>query len=252
MKIYALSDPHLAFSTPEKEMEKFGEVWNDHPTKIKQFWSRSISDNDVVLISGDISWAKKFKSALADLLWLDALPGKKVILKGNHDIWWPKPNVIDKRLLKSIHIIRNNCVQIGKVVFFGTRLWDTVEYSCDEIVKWDPHKGKINRKKNSEELIRQEKIYNRELQRLELSIQSIPVDPTLLKIGVSHFPPLSHELKPTRASQLFSQAGARHVVFGHLHSLKTGGPYFGFLDGIQYHLTSGDYLKFIPKLICIV
>ncbi len=159
MKVFALSDPHLAFSTPDKEMDRFGDIWVDHPRKIRINWEKTISSEDIVLVAGDVSWAKNFKLALDDLNWLDTLPGIKVILKGNHDFWWPKSNILMKNLPPTIHVIRNNCIRIGRFAFFGTRLWDTMEYSCDAIVEWDPNKGDILQKKTEDELKKQEKIY---------------------------------------------------------------------------------------------
>jgi predicted phosphohydrolase len=250
MKVFALSDPHLAFSTPDKSMDRFGDVWIDHPRKIKINWENTVSRGDIVLVPGDISWAKKFDQALADLYWLDNLPGKKIILKGNHDYWWPKTGILNQKLPQSIYIIKNNCLQIGSFVFFGARLWDTLEYSCDDIVDWDLKKGDFLQKKSLEELKKQEKIYDRELHRLELSISMLPDNPELIRIGMCHFPPLNGSLTPSRASELFSRAGAVHTVFGHLHSLKAGISPFGILDKTEYHLTSGDFLEFKPKLIC--
>ena len=100
MKIFALSDPHLAFATPDKKMDTFGEYWINHPVKIKQNWERFVGEDDLVLIPGDISWAKRIEGALADLHWLDQLPGRKIILKGNHDFWWNKTKVLMERLPK--------------------------------------------------------------------------------------------------------------------------------------------------------
>ncbi|MBF0430381.1 MAG: metallophosphoesterase [Fibrobacteria bacterium] len=252
MKIFALSDPHLAFSVPDKVMNCFGDVWIDHFRKIQMFWERLVSKDDIVIITGDISWAKKVEQAIDDLHWLHCLPGKKVIVRGNHDFWWSSTRKMKYQLPSSLNMVHNNCVQMGKVVFFGTRLWDTEEYNCDDIVDWDPRKCRIQEKKKGEKLEQQEKIYNRELERLKLSIKTLPKSDDVLKIGLCHFPPLDHKLNPSRASALFESAGAKHVVFGHLHSLFNTNGYFGKLDGVEYHLTSGDYLRFRPKLIAEV
>ncbi|MFC1585382.1 metallophosphoesterase [Fibrobacterota bacterium] len=250
MKIFALSDPHLSFSTPEKKMDRFGEEWTDHPQKIRTTWEMLVSPDDAVLVPGDISWAKKFEAALADLHWIDTLPGKKIILKGNHDFWWPKKKNLLSRIPSSIHIIQNNHFKIGKFVFFGSRLWDTKEYTCDSIINWDPKKGNIMPKKSGEELEKQEKIYERELGRLRLSLQTFPLKTGEIRIGMCHFPPLDHALRPSRASRIFSEAGTSHVVFGHLHSLIQNMCGFGMLEGTCYHLASSDFLDFKPKLIC--
>jgi predicted phosphohydrolase len=250
MKIWALSDPHLFFSNPDKNMTRFGDVWANHPAKIKQHWYRCVRKEDVILIPGDISWAKKFEGALADLNWLHNLPGTKIILRGNHDYWWPKSRKLQNRLPDTFRLIQNNSVQIGNCLFFGTRLWETAEYNCNDIIDWDPAKGPVNANISEKELCRQEKIYRRELERLRLSINSLPRDNTSLRIGLCHFPPLPSRPRPTRASALFQEAGASHVAFGHLHSVKPTAAQFGELDGIRYHLASGDYLGFRPLLIC--
>jgi predicted phosphohydrolase len=98
----------------------------------------------------------------------------------------------------------------------------------------------------------QERIYDRDLMRLKLSIDSIPPDLPGLRIGLSHYPPLDHLLKPSRAHAMYAQAGAKHVIFGHLHSVRKEfqGRAFGTLDGVEYHLASCDYLDYAPKLIC--
>ena len=248
MKIFAISDPHLAFSTPNKSMDVFGENWIDHPSKIKTGWLKKVRSDDVVIVPGDISWATSLDKALADLNWLDSLPGTKIILKGNHDLWWEKAKVMEAKLPSSIHFIQNNHVTIGDVVFFGSRLWDTQEYSFDDIILWDPNKGNLPYKKVGDDLKKQEKIYARELERLNLSIKSLPENDSLTRIGLCHYPPLDHKLEVSKAARFYINAKAKHVVFGHLHSLKPG-DYYGEVEGTHFHLTSCDYIGFVPKLI---
>ena len=252
MKLFALSDPHLSFGVPGKSMDRFGEEWVDHPAKIKAHWERLVGPNDVVAVPGDLSWAKKFEAALEDLRWIDALPGKKVILKGNHDVWWPSQSLMEQELPPSIRFVQNNHVKVGPFLFFGSRLWDTGEYSVFDLIEWDPKKGPIPGVKAGTDLAEQERIYDRELIRLKLSIDSIPSDAPGVRIGLSHYPPLDHLLRPTRASRLYGEAGARHVIFGHLHSVKRefAGRAFGELAGVHYHLTACDYVDYVPKFIC--
>ncbi len=254
MKLFALSDPHLSFGVPGKSMDRFGEEWVRHPDKIKAHWERLVGPDDVVVVPGDISWAKKFEAALADLIWIGSLPGKKVILRGNHDIWWPSASMLEQELPSNIRFIQNNHVKIGPFVFFGSRMWDTKEYSVFDLIEWDPKKGAIPGVKSSGDLKEQERIYDREILRLKLSIDSISSGTEGIRIGLSHYPPLDHLLTPSRASAMYAQAKARHVIFGHLHSVKKEfqGRAFGDLDGTCYHLTSCDYLGYEPKLICEV
>lgn len=252
MKLFAISDPHLAFDIPGRTMDRFGAEWIDHPAKIKAHWERLIGPDDVVAVTGDISWAKRFEGALADLRWLHELPGKKIILKGNHDLWWPSSSLMEKELPSSIRFLHNNHVVIGPFVFFGARLWDTQEYSVFDLIEWDAKKGPIPGLKAGTDLAEQERIYDRDLMRLKLSIDSLPKDAPGLRIGLTHYPPLDHLLRPSRAANLLTEAGARHVIFGHLHSVKKefAGRAFGETRGVHYHLVSCDYLDYTPKLIC--
>ena len=252
MKLFAISDPHLSFGVPGKSMDRFGAEWVNHPGKIKANWEKAVGPDDVVAVTGDISWAKKFEAALADLQWIGELPGRKVILRGNHDIWWPSASLLERELHPSISFVQNNHVKIGPFIFFGSRMWDTEEYSVFDLIEWDPRKGAIPGVKSGGDLKEQERIYDRELMRLKLSVDSVPADLPGVRIGLSHYPPLDHLLKPSRASALYAQGGAKHVIFGHLHSVKKDmqGIAFGDLQGVVYHLVSCDYLDYAPKLIC--
>ena len=252
MKLFALSDPHLAFGVPGKTMDRFGAEWVRHPDKIKANWEKVVGPDDVVAVPGDISWAKKFEAAMEDLKWIGELPGRKIILRGNHDIWWPSSAVLERELPSSVSFIQNNHVKIGAFVFFGARLWDTEEYSVFDLIEWDPMKGAIPGVKSGGDLKEQERIYERDLMRLKLSIDSTPDGLPGVRIGLAHYPPLDHLLKPSRASKLYADAGAEHVIFGHLHSVKKSlaGSAFGRLKDTEYHLTSCDFLDYAPKLIC--
>jgi uncharacterized protein len=252
MKLFAISDPHLSFGVPGKSMDRFGEEWIRHPDKIKTNWERLVGPEDIVVVPGDISWAKKFEAALEDLKWIGELPGRKVILRGNHDIWWPSVSLLEQEIPPSIRFVQNNHVKIGPFIFFGSRMWDTIEYSVFDLIDWDPKKGAIPGVKSGGDLKEQERIYDRELLRLKLSVDSISDGTPGIRIGLSHYPPLDHLLTPSRASALYAHAGAKHVIFGHLHSVKKElrSTAFGNLDGIEFHLTSCDFVDFTPKFIC--
>jgi predicted phosphohydrolase len=256
MRLFALSDPHLAFGVPGKTMDRFGAEWVDHPAKIAAAWRELVGPRDVVAVPGDISWAKKLPDAMPDLEWLDALPGTKVILRGNHDLWWPTNAVLERELPPSIRFVHNNHAKVGPFVFFGTRLWDTTEYSVNPLIEWDPKKGPIPGASGmmpGVDVAKQDEIYDHELHRLKMSASGLPEG---LRIGLTHYPPLDHLLNPTRASTLLEDAGARHVIFGHLHSIKEEwrGKAFGVREDsaqkTEYHLTAVDTIGFRPKLIC--
>jgi predicted phosphohydrolase len=233
-------------------MDRFGVEWIDHPAKIEANWRVVVGPRDVVAVPGDISWAKKLPDVMPDLEWLDRLPGIKVILRGNHDVWWPTNAVLERELPPSLRFVHNNHVQVGPYVFFGARLWDTTEYSLFDLIAWDPAKGPIpgmNGAMPGADTKKQEEIYDHELHRLRMSVAGIPDG---VRIGLTHYPPLDHLLTPSRVSGIMEGAGAEHVIFGHLHSIKPEwrGKAFGVLNGVEYHLTACDYLDFKPKLIC--
>jgi predicted phosphohydrolase len=253
MKLFALSDPHLSFGVEGKSMDRFGEEWVNHPAKIEANWRAVVGPRDVVAVPGDISWGKKLPDVMPDLEWLDSLPGIKVILRGNHDLWWPTSAILERELPPSLRFVHNNHVKVGPFVFFGSRLWDTAEYSTFDLIAWDPAKGSIPGLKAGEDLKKQEEIYDHELHRLKMSAAGLPEG---LRIGLSHYPPLDHEGlgnagAPSRASSIFADAGAKHVIFGHLHSVKSDwkGKAFPPVNEVEYHLASCDYLDFKPKPI---
>src|SRR5437899_350003 len=98
MAVYALSDPHLSFGVPQKSMEVFGPLWENYTQRIETHWRTIVQPEDLVLVPGDISWATHFEDALVDLRWIDALPGTKLIIRGNHDFWWSSPKKMKEAL----------------------------------------------------------------------------------------------------------------------------------------------------------
>jgi predicted phosphohydrolase len=240
MNIWAIADLHLSFGTPNKKMDLFGEKWRDHAKKIEENWREVIDPQDLVLIAGDISWAMNLEEAIADLNWIAALPGTKVMIKGNHDYWWQTVSKIRKALPPSCHIIQNDAFQFQDVSICGSRLWDTSEYGFQSYIDFTkPQEQK------EENLSESEKIFERELGRLEMSLKCLKTD-AKLKIAMTHYPPISASLEPSKASHLFEKYGVDIVVFGHLHNVKEGSQLFGKKGNTLYALTACDYLNFKP------
>lgn len=250
MAIFALADPHLSFGVPQKSMEAFGPLWQDYTDKIQSHWRNAITDRDLILIPGDISWATHFEDALVDLNWIDQLPGTKVIIRGNHDFWWTSPSKLKKNLPPSIHFIQNDVFNWNGITIGGARLWDSEEYNFHEYIHFQEN-PRAQRKSPEEFAAQKEadkKIFERELQRLELSLKQL--DPNArLRIALTHYPPVSADLKPSRASTLLEKYKVQICIFGHLHNLKKDLPLFGEARGIRYILSSCDYLDFIPLRI---
>jgi len=249
MSIWALSDLHLAFGVPEKSMEAFGPSWQKYAEKIEAHWKKTISQNDLVLIPGDISWAMRLEQALIDLQWIDKLPGTKVILRGNHDYWWSSSAKLSKIMPPSIHFIHNNTFIWKEIAIGGARLWDTPEYSFNQYIEFQENPRA--RAKTLEELSREkeeeERIFIRELERLKLSLSLLPKDKQ--RIAMTHYPPIGADLAPSRASQILESFQVNYCVFGHLHNVRKGALPFGQARGVKYLFTSCDYLDFIPLKI---
>lgn len=248
MTIWALADLHLSFGVPDKAMDIFGNQWKDHPEKIRAHWLQLISKDDLVLLPGDISWALEPQDAVPDLQWIDNLPGTKVMIRGNHDYWWGSLSKVKSILPPSIHLVQNNVFRWGSVAICGARLWDTPEYSFGAFIPMVEN-PRANKLIAVEEPAAIEKIFLRELGRLELSLKALPKDHGITKIAMTHYPPIGADLRPSRASAMLEQYGVNTCVFGHLHNVPPGTLPFGTKNGISYHLTACDYLEFIPLKI---
>lgn len=252
MSIWALSDPHLAFGVPEKTMEAFGPSWAEYAEKIASNWQEKIAAEDLVLLPGDISWAMNLNEALVDLQWIDALPGTKVILRGNHDYWWSSSAKLAKIMPPSIHFIHNNTFIWNEIAIGGSRLWDTPEYSFHAFVEFQENpRARI---KTPDELAKEkeeeERIFVRELERLKLSLSQLPKD-AKIKIALTHYPPIGADLAPSRASEILESFKIDTCVFGHLHNVRKGSLPFGKARGVEYVFASCDYLDFVPlKVRC--
>lgn len=247
MAIWALADLHLAFGAPEKTMEFFGAPWMDYHAKIKREWENRILPNDLVLLAGDICWAMHPNEAKPDLEWIHALPGTKVLLRGNHDYWWTSLKQVAQVLPPSIHLIQNNAWKWKEYVIGGSRLWDTDEYNFGPYIRYtdNPHAKKIEEQDTTPDA---EKIFERELGRLTLSLKAMEKLEGE-RIAMTHYPPIGADLKPSRASILLEKSGVKICVFGHLHNVKEGQLPFGERNGVKYYLTSADYLNFVPLQI---
>lgn len=246
MKIWALSDPHLCFGAPKKSMEVFGPAWKNYIDKIYANWLEYIEKEDLVLIPGDISWAMRLKQALVDLAWLDALPGHKIILRGNHDYWWSSKAKLGQAMPSSIQCIHNDAILWQDVAIGGSRLWDTYEYQFTNYIEFK--ENPLQKKSLEESAEKQEAIFLRELERLKLSLKQLsPL--ARIRIALTHYPPIGSHLNPSRASEILEQFQIQYCVFGHLHNVRRKALPFGIARGVQYILTSCDYLDFKPLRI---
>lgn len=252
MAVWAIADLHLSLGTPNKEMDVFGAQWANHTERIATHWRAKIKDDDLVLLAGDISWALSLEQVAPDLAWIDALPGTKVMLRGNHDYWWSSLKKLAKIMPPSIHIIQNNAFSWRDYCIGGTRLWDTSEYGFNRYTRQVENlvKPKLPFALEEEvDLSQRDKIFERELTRLELSLKAMP--PTNAKrIVMVHYPPIGVQLRDSRVSAILEYYKVQVCVFGHVHNmLHDFDPLFGIKNGVHYRLVAADYLDFDPLLI---
>lgn len=222
MSIYVISDLHLS-NNEDKPMDIFGDSWKDHVSRVKQDWEQKVKEEDVVILGGDTSWALKPEEAVADLSLLDTLPGKKVIIKGNHDLWWQSLRK-NKALFPYLEFLQNDFYPYGEYAICGTRGW-----AC-------PNEGYFTQQ--------DQKIYLREIQRLELSLSKAKEGGYNKLIVVLHYPPTNEKFEPSGFTELIQAYGVEKVVYGHLHgedSFPLG--LQGKVEGVDYYLTSMDYLN---------
>lgn len=249
MAVWAIADLHLSFGVPNKQMDVFGPQWKDYTAKIEKNWRDSIDAQDLVLIPGDISWAMAIEDVRPDLDWIDRLPGTKVLIKGNHDYWWSSLSKLKQVLPPTCHLIQNNSWTWQDISIAGTRLWDVPGLNFSHVIDFKKQDCVKVLTENDESSDR-EKIYQRELGRLETSLKSM--NPLAKKrIVMTHYPPIGPELQETEASRLLEKYKVDVCVFGHLHNVKPGMQLFGTHHGIRYYLTACDYLENF-KPLCIL
>ncbi|CUI17889.1 putative phosphoesterase [Candidatus Protochlamydia naegleriophila] len=241
MTIWAIADLHLSFGVPSKHMRVFGEQWENYTDKIEQAWRSAVSDDDLVLIPGDISWAMRLEEARLDLDWIGQLPGTKVLLKGNHDYWWSSLSKIKTILPPSCHLIQNNSFNWNGASIAGARLWDVPGLSFNEIIDFKDF-ACVKKLTETDESDESRKIYERELVRLESSLKAMDTK-AKLRIAMTHYPPVGPNLQETDVSRLLEKYGVQICVFGHLHNVKPHLTLFGVRNGISYQLTACDYLN---------
>jgi uncharacterized protein len=230
--IWTISDLHLSAAHP-KPMDIFGSHWKNHAERIAAAWQARVAPDDWVLIAGDISWALKLPDALLDLLWIDALPGHKVLIRGNHDYWCPRSvGPVRRKLPPSLNILAADALDIGEIVVCGTRGWIT-----PETPGFDPAKDQA--------------IYERELSMLERALAHAEqlAQNTKPIVVMLHYPPFFNG-QPGAFAQRIAASSARTCLYGHLHRPHDWATAVqGLVDGVYYQLTACDYLGFGPVAV---
>ena len=232
MSIFAIADLHLSFANP-KPMNIFGDNWTNHENKIKEDWMNKVTDNDLVILPGDFSWAMNLEDTYIDCEFLNNFPGRKILLKGNHDYWWNSltklNNFIKENNFEKIDFLYNNSYEFDGKIIAGTRGWNL-----------------IPNEENDETIIK------RELIRLELSITE-----GIKKFGDNkeiivcmHYPPTNKVLlENSEFLKIMQKYNVKSCIYGHLHGEAHKEAIEGNVGGIDIKLVSADYLDFKLKKI---
>lgn len=237
MALFVLSDPHLAIAHAEKSMDVFGPRWQNYMFRLEKGWRAVISDEDTVVLPGDISWAMTLSDAREDFAFLNRLPGRKLIGKGNHDFFWTTTQKMNRFFeengFSTLRILYNNAYLIENMIVCGTRGWFPDEKQQKTV-------GDVD----------YSKIVNRELIRLRLSLDAARAlqrkhgEPFEI-IPFLHFPPVYGDFHCRDITDLLAEYGVRRCYFGHIHvPVPSNVPIE--IDGIRYYLCAADHLRFTP------
>ena len=239
MAIYAIGDLHLSLNA-DKPMDVFGGNWDNYVQKIQEGFS-ALSGGDTCVLCGDLSWGMTLEESLMDFQFIDSLPGKKIILKGNHDYWWSTVTrakaFFEKNGITTIDILNNNSFHVGSagngVAVCGTRGWfceETANTTHDAPVSHDT------------------KIMAREIGRLEASLSSAPDFDE--KICFLHYPPIFRNYVCRELIDVMTRHGVKSCWYGHIHGIGHRYAVTGLVEGIEYHMVSADYVGFSPVKVC--
>ena len=227
MALYAIGDLHLSLGT-NKPMDVFGPKWANYVERIRENFSK-LNDDDVIVIAGDISWGMSLEQSLPDFQFIDALPGRKILLKGNHDYWWNTAAKMKRFFaengLDTLEILHNNCLFYGDIALCGTRGWF---YELDNA-------GTHN-----------EKMLLREAGRLETSLKEAG---DREKLCFLHYPPIYQGYECPEILRLLKKYGVKACYYGHLHGASHRRAIEGTRSGTLFSLVAGDFLGFVPKKI---
>lgn len=229
MKIFAIADTHLSGEPPTKPMDIFGAHWHNHWEKIKADWLGRVAAEDTVLLPGDISWAMRLDDALVDLNAIRQLPGRKILVRGNHDYWWQTISKMNKAVENELTFLQNSFAIAGDYAICGSRGW-----LC-------PGDRSFTAEDNS--------IYQRELLRVRASLEAATAAGFEKIILMLHYPPVNDKHEPSGFTELIGEFKVTICLFGHLHSESAATAPSGIINGAACHLVACDALDFKLKLI---
>ncbi|MCD7819327.1 MAG: metallophosphoesterase [Lachnospiraceae bacterium] len=244
MALYAIGDFHLSFQT-DKAMDRFGRVWRKHEEKIQKNCNKLLDQEDTLVITGDHSWGRKLEECREDLAFIESLPGRKILLRGNHDMFWDakKTESLNREYQGRLAFLQNNYYTYEDYALVGTKGF-TFEgpFYLDRrgrITGWDEEKE-----------AHAKKLIEREMMRLQQSFDAAAADGYQKFVMFLHYPPTSVIEKESAFTRIAEQYQVEHVVYSHCHGeSRFHDSIQGNYHGINYHLVSGDFLKFRPERI---
>ncbi|MBE6533739.1 MAG: serine/threonine protein phosphatase [Ruminococcaceae bacterium] len=239
MALFVISDLHLDILTNEKSMEVFGNKWSNYTERLKNNWKSVVSEADTVIIPGDISWALTLEESIHDLKWINDLPGKKILMKGNHDFWWSSAKKMrtffDEKSLSTLEILHNGAVEVENYILAGSRGWfvdksvqpqNVVNANYDKVL----NREKIRLKMSLEEAKKIQEISNKEI------------------LAFFHFPPIWSDFICEELISLLKEYGVSRVYFGHIHGVYNISSVFEY-EGIKFKMISADFIDFLPQIV---
>lgn len=224
MALYAIGDLHLSMGS-DKPMDVFGERWQNHTEKLKAGFA-ALNDDDVCVLCGDLSWAMGLDASAADFRFINELPGKKIVLKGNHDYWWSTASaakrMFERNGIDTIDILYNNAFTYGDYALCGTRGWFFEEETGGEHDK---------------------KIMRREIMRLEASLKATE---DRKKLVFLHYPPIFQRYRCQEILDLLREYEVSLCCYGHIHGKGCAAAFNGLREGTEFRLVSADFVNFSP------
>ena len=224
MALYAIGDLHLSLGS-DKPMDVFGGRWSGYVDKLREGFA-GLTEEDTTVLCGDLSWGMSLAEAREDFMFIDRLPGRKIVLKGNHDYWWSTASAAYKFFaangISTIEILNNNCLLYGETALCGTRGWFYEEERGSE---------------------HDRKIMLRELGRLEASLKAAGERE---KIAFLHYPPKFAAYECPEILEMLGRYGVKECYYGHIHGKGCSAAFRGVKNGVKYELVSADWLMFPP------
>lgn len=237
--IFVISDLHLDVLTNQKSMEVFGDRWKNYTQRLKKNWTAVVGENDTVIIPGDISWALTLEDSIHDLKWINDLPGKKILMKGNHDFWWSTAKKMraffEENSLSTLDILYNGAIEVEDYILAGSRGWFVDKATQPQSVVNADY----------------DKVLNRETIRLRMSLDEAKRLQDISKkeiVAFFHFPPVWSDFVCEELVSILKEYGISRVYFGHIHGTYNVSSVFEY-EGIQFKMISADFIDFLPQIL---